>query len=94
MATITTLIKVYAEQYRHVPERILDNKARRSQELPELIYTVAHDATTSPEQEAVRLVAALKLGAWCGPGTTPSWTGPTGRPFPPRVSLTRNSKWH
>lgn len=62
MSTLTTLIKIYAERYRHVPERVLDNKAGRYQELQELIYTVAHDATTSPEQEATRLIAALKLG--------------------------------
>ncbi len=59
---LTTIIKVFAERYRHVPERILANKDGRYQELQELIYVVTHDETTSPEQEAQRLVEALKTG--------------------------------
>ena len=59
---VTTLIKVFAERYRHVPERILANKDGRYQELQELIYLVTHDETTSPEQEAKRLLQALKTG--------------------------------
>ena len=58
----TTLIKIFAERYRHVPERILNNKEGRYQELQELIYLVTHDAATSPEQEAKRLLEALKTG--------------------------------
>ena len=58
----TTLIKIFAERYRHVPERILNNKEGRYQELQELVYLVYHDATTSPEQEARLLLEALKTG--------------------------------
>jgi hypothetical protein len=63
----TTLIKIFAERYRHVPERILNNKDGRYQELQELIYLVHHDATTSPEQEAQCLLAALKAGGLVHP---------------------------
>ena len=63
----TTLIKIFAERYRHVPERILNNKEGRYQELQELIYLVNHDATTSPEQEARRLLEALKTGGLVRP---------------------------
>lgn len=63
----TTLIKIFAERYRHVPERILNNKEGRYQELQELIYVVCHDTTTSPEQEARRLLEALKTGGLVRP---------------------------
>ena len=59
---VTTLIKIFAERYRHVPDRILANKAGRYQELRELLYLVTHSPDTSPEQEAYRLVEALKAG--------------------------------
>ena len=62
MPPVTTLIKVFVERYRHVPERILANKDGRYQELQELIYVVSHDKTTSSEQEASRLLEALKAG--------------------------------
>ena len=64
---VTTLIKIFAERYRHVPERILQNKDGRYQELQELIYLVNHDDTTSPEQEARRLLEALKAGGLLRP---------------------------
>jgi len=64
---ITTLVKVFAERYRHVPERILNNKEGRYQELQELFYLVHHVATTSPEQEAKRLLEALKTGGLVRP---------------------------
>ena len=63
----TTLIKIFAERYRHVPERILNNKEGRYLELQELIYLVNHDAATSPEQEARRLLEALKTGGLVRP---------------------------
>ena len=63
----TTLIKIFAERYRHVPERILNNKDGRYEELQELIYLVHHDAFTSPEQEAKRLLEALKTGGLVRP---------------------------
>ena len=63
----TTLIKIFAERYRHVPERILHNKDGRYQELQELIYLVNHDETTSPEQEARRLLEALKTSGQVRP---------------------------
>ena len=62
-----TLIKIFAERYRHVPERILQNKDGRYQELQELVYLVQHDATTSPEHEAKRLLEALKTGGLVRP---------------------------
>lgn len=63
----TTLIKVFAERYRHVPERVLNNKEGRYQELQELIYPVYHDDATTPEQEAKRLLEALKTGGLVRP---------------------------
>lgn len=63
----TTLVKVFAEWYRHVSGRILNNKEGRYQELQELIYQVHHVATTSPEQEAKRLLEALKTGGLVRP---------------------------
>lgn len=60
----TTLVKVFAERYRHVPERILNNKEGRYQELQELIY---HVTTTSPEQEAKRLLEAFKTSGLVRP---------------------------
>ena len=73
-----TLIKVFAERYRHVSERILHNKDDRYQELQELIYLVHHESTTSPEQEARRLLEALKTGGLVRPRyyaimTLPDW---------------------
>ena len=62
MATQTTVIRVYAERYRHVPERIMANKTGCYQELQELLYLVTHTPDTSPEQEALRLVEALQAG--------------------------------
>ncbi len=67
---VTTLIKIFAERYRHVPERILQNKDGRYQELQELqelIHLVNHDETTSPEQEAKCLLEALKTGGLVRP---------------------------
>lgn len=64
---VTTLIKIFAERYRHVPERILQNKDGRYQELQELIYLVNHDESTSPAQEARRLLEALKTGGLMRP---------------------------
>ena len=63
----TTLIKVFAERYRHVPERILHNKDGRCQELQELLYLVTHEDTTSPEQEAKCLLEALKTAGMVRP---------------------------
>lgn len=82
----TTLIKIFAERYRHVPERILHNKDSRYQELQELIYLVSHDATTSPEQEARRLLQALKTGGVVRPryytiATEPNWQEVTSATF-------------
>lgn len=65
--SVTTLIKIFAERYRHVPERVLQNKDGRYQELQELIYLVNHDETTSPAQEARRLLEALKAGGLLRP---------------------------
>ena len=62
MTVQTTIVKVYAERYRHVPERILTDKAGCYQELQELLYLVTHSSNTSPEQEANRLVEALQAG--------------------------------
>ena len=62
MPPVTTLIKVFAKRYRHVPERILANKYGRYQEIQELVYLVSHDETTAPEQEARRLFQSLKTG--------------------------------
>ncbi|WP_210518837.1 hypothetical protein [Hymenobacter terricola] len=60
MSTEITIVKVYVERYRHVPERILTTKDARYQELQELLYHITHTRDTSPEQEARRLVEALK----------------------------------
>lgn len=79
MAVQTTIVKVFAERYRHVPERILTDKAGCYQELQELLYLVTHSADTSPEQEADRLVEALKAGHRVRPryyalAGHPAWT--------------------
>lgn len=60
----TTLTKIFAERYCYVPEHILNNKDGRYQELT---YLVHHDASTSPEQEARRLLEALKTGGLVHP---------------------------
>jgi hypothetical protein len=62
MENRTTVVKVYAELYRHVPDRLLLNKEGRYQELQELFYLIYHNDDTSPEQEAQQLIAALKIG--------------------------------
>lgn len=79
MSTQTTVVKVFAERYRHVPERILVNTAGCYQELQELLYLVTHTPDTSPEQEALRLVEALKAGCRVRPryyalAGQPTWT--------------------
>lgn len=82
----TTLIKVFAERYRHVSERIISNKEGRYQELQELIYLVRHDPATSPEQEAKRLLEALKNGGLVRPRyyaivAQPDWQEATSAAF-------------
>lgn len=57
-------------------KRILNNKEGRYQELQELIYLVHHDASTSPEQEAKRLLEALKTSGLVRPGYYPIETQP------------------
>lgn len=63
----TTLIRIFAERYRHVPERIRNNKDGRYQEMQELLHPVRHDDATSPEQEAKGLLEALKTGGLVRP---------------------------
>ena len=79
MATHTTVVKVFAERYRHVSERILASKEGGYQELQELLYLVTHSPETSPEQEADRLVEALKAAGRVRPRYyvllgRPAWT--------------------
>ena len=49
MATQTTVIRVFAERYRQVPERIMVYKVGCYQYLQELLYMVTHSPDTSPE---------------------------------------------
>ena len=70
MPTTPTVVKVYVDRYRHVPERLLAptiHKEGRFQELEELLYLVAHDEQSTPEQEARHLVEALKAGGVVSP---------------------------
>ncbi|WP_201982867.1 hypothetical protein [Hymenobacter rubidus] len=60
METQTTFVKIYTDMYRHVPERILPGKDDRYHELQELLYLITHGPDTTPDQEARRLVEALK----------------------------------
>ena len=58
----TTMVKIFAERYRHLSERILSNKEGLYQKLQEFVHLVSHDAATSPEQEGKLLLEALKTG--------------------------------
>ncbi|GAC1597744.1 MAG: hypothetical protein NVS3B25_23040 [Hymenobacter sp.] len=81
MSPKPTVIKVYVERYRHVAERLLapnNHKEGRYQELEELLYFVAHDEQSSPDEEARRLIEALKAGGVVRPryyalGGQPEW---------------------
>ena len=67
METRTTVVKVYANLYRHVPDRLLPTKDGRYQELQELFYLICHSDDTTPEQEARRLMEALEVGGELSP---------------------------